>query len=319
MISQSNILDVTALDPRDKHPAIFDRFDALADGETLTISNDHDPKPLYYQMLAERGKIFEWHYIEKGPLTWLVEIKKTLHSGHEETIGTICAADMRKAEVFRKHGIDFCCGGKKTLSEACRENGLDILAIKTELENAGTEHYETVNTYMEWDPSFLADYIVQNHHRYIEKQIPVLLELSGKSIAAHGSAHSELREIDFRLRTLLSELEAHMHKEEKVLFPYIKYMEQCLKSRIKPDKPVFDTVEMPINMMEMEHESAGDLLSDINILSNSYTPPADACNTFKLLYTQLSAFENDLKTHIHLENNILFPKSLELERNLEKI
>jgi regulator of cell morphogenesis and NO signaling len=124
-----NILNVTLLEPRLKHPAIFNRFDELEDGQSLTIHNDHDPKPLYYQMLGERGNVFTWEYLEQGPVWWKVCITKKRSGEQDETLGQIAAKDLRKAQIFKKYGLDFCCGGKKTVKEACKEKGLDVTKI----------------------------------------------------------------------------------------------------------------------------------------------------------------------------------------------
>ena len=131
-----NILNVTLLEPRLKHPTIFKYFDELAEGESLTIHNDHDPKPLYYQLLGERGNIFTWEYLEEGPIWWKVRITKRLSGEAEETLGQLVAKDMRKAQIFKKYGLDFCCGGKKTVKEACSEKGLDVTKIERELQLA---------------------------------------------------------------------------------------------------------------------------------------------------------------------------------------
>jgi regulator of cell morphogenesis and NO signaling len=123
------VLNVTLIEPRLKHPTIFKHFDALKEGEAFQILNDHDPKPLYYQLLGERGNIFTWSYLEQGPQWWKVQIKKNdLANG--ETVGEIAAKDIRKAEVFKKYGIDFCCGGKKSLKQVCEEKGLDVEIVE---------------------------------------------------------------------------------------------------------------------------------------------------------------------------------------------
>ncbi|MDO9375707.1 MAG: DUF542 domain-containing protein, partial [Ferruginibacter sp.] len=124
-----NVLDVTLIEPRQKHPTIFVRFDKLGEGETLTIHNDHDPKPLYYQLLGERGNIFTWDYLAEGPEWWIVNITKRKTGEGDETLGEIAAEDLAKAAIFKKYGLDFCCGGKKTLKEACKEKGLDVARI----------------------------------------------------------------------------------------------------------------------------------------------------------------------------------------------
>ena len=167
-----NILNVTLLEPRQKHPTIFNRFDELEGGESLTIHNDHDPKPLYYQLLGERGNTFVWEYLEQGPELWKVKITKRRTGEEDETLGQIAAKDLRKAQIFKKYGLDFCCGGKKTVKEACREKGLDVTKIEQELQHADKLPASRPLPYNEWNLAFLTDYIVNTHHSYISKNLP---------------------------------------------------------------------------------------------------------------------------------------------------
>ncbi|HXJ99129.1 MAG TPA: DUF542 domain-containing protein, partial [Gelidibacter sp.] len=130
----NNILNVTLLEPKLKHPTIFNRFDQLHEGESLIIHNDHDPKPLYYQLLGQKGNIFTWEYLEEGPQWWKVKIRKRMAGEIEETLGELAAKDLRKAEIFKKYNLDFSCEGKKTLKEACFEKGLDVTKVEQELQ-----------------------------------------------------------------------------------------------------------------------------------------------------------------------------------------
>lgn len=167
------VLNVTLIEPKLKHPTIFKHFDALKEGASFQILNDHDPKPLYYQLLGERGNIFSWEYLEQGPQWWRVQIRKNdLQNG--ETVGEIAAKDLRKAEVFKKYGIDFCCGGKKSLQQACEEKGLDVEIVEAELEAAPQATTTSANNYNLWEPDFLADYIYNQHHIYYYNEVPVL-------------------------------------------------------------------------------------------------------------------------------------------------
>jgi regulator of cell morphogenesis and NO signaling len=311
-MNQAKFIDVTKIEPRLKHATIFSEFDQLPDGQAIMIHNDHDPKPLYYQFLGERGNVFTWNYKENGPVVWEVEITKKLQNSKEDTIGKIVSSDIRKAEVFKKLGIDFCCGGKKTLAAACMEKGLDVLAVKEELEKTTIDNAPAQTDYNDWTLSFLADYIVNVHHNYIRKNAPVILELAEKVATRHGKGHSELNEIKDKVNAAMRELDIHMKKEEFVLFPYIKQIEASKSSGHKPTG--FDSVMQPISVMENDHDLVGDLFRDISALSNNYKTPENACNSYSLFYFKLQEFENDLHTHIHLENNILFPRAVELEK-----
>ena len=313
--SVENILDVTVLDPRLKHPTIFKKFDELKEGEELTIHNDHDPKPLYYQMINERGNIFQWEYLEEGPEWWKVKITKSLPTGQGETIGQIAAKDLRKAEVFKKYGIDFCCGGKKTVKQACEEKGLDILKFEKELNQAVNIPGQRPLAFNEWNLDFLADYILNTHHTYVKKSLPEISGYALKVKKVHGMHHPELVKIQQLVEEINEELSQHLMKEENILFPYIKNLIYAKKG-YPLEKSNFGTIRNPITTMELEHDIVGRLLDEIRVLSFQYTIPEDACASYTLLYKMLEEFEADLHIHIHLENNILFPKAMELEKTL---
>lgn len=312
------ILDVTQVEPKRKHPLIFELFDALEPGNKLTLLNDHDPKPLYYQLLAERGQIFKWNYLESGPVNWKVEITRNRLDDKEETIGEMSRSDIRKIEVFKRFGIDFCCGGNKTLQEACGEKGIDILKVKEALDQSQDSSKDSM-AYDEWNLNFLSEYIVQRHHNYVRKQVPILLEISKKVMGAHSNAHPELKGLNSLIESLCAELNAHIHKEEIVLFPYIRQIEFADKNGETLPMPAFGSVHTPINIMMMEHESAGEILEEMNTLTDNYTLPVDACNSYNYLFEIIKAFEDDLKLHIHLENNILFPKAIAIEKRILQI
>lgn len=308
------VLNVTLIEPKLKHPTIFRYFDELKPGEAFRILNDHDPKPLYYQMLGERGNVFTWEYLEKGPM-WLVQIRK--NDGNVETLGEIATKDLRKAEIFKKYGLDFCCGGKKTVREACAEKGIDATRVEEELQKADKDPVIRPLPYNEWSLDFLSDYIVNTHHSYVKKTLPELRAYGAKVARVHGSHHPELIPVSNLIEEINEELTDHMLKEETVLFPFIKQLVASKTTNV-PLLAGFGTVQNPINMMEHEHEAVGKNLEKIRQLSNNYAIPQDACASYNLLYKMLEEFESDLFTHIHLENNILFPKSLKLEKELGK-
>jgi regulator of cell morphogenesis and NO signaling len=307
-------LDVTQIEPRFKHPRIFEQFDSLTPDQAFIIHNDHDPKPLYYQLLGERGNVFTWEYLENGPEVWKVKIGKV--AGNEETIGEMVAKDYRKAQVFKKLGIDFCCGGKKTLDEVCDKKGLDVATVKAELDKAEAAEEGNSAAFDQWDPGFLCDYIVNTHHAYVRENLPFISELANKVARVHGDRHPEVIEVAQLFDRIASDLSLHLMKEEKILFPFVKELVEASKTGRTPSQAAFGSVSNPTQMMEVEHEHAGEDLSAIRAATNNYALPADACTSFTILYKKLQEFENDLFTHVHLENNILFPKAIKLEKEL---
>jgi len=313
---QENTLDVTLLEPRQKHPTIFARFDQLSGGECLTIFNDHDPKPLYYQLLGERGDVFNWEYLEQGPEWWKVRITRRGSGEAGHTLGQIAAKDIRKAQVFKKYGLDFCCGGKKTVVEACAEKGIDVTRVEQELQQAGKDGDVHPLPYNEWDPGFLADYIANTHHRYIKKNLPDILTYACKVAQVHGAHHPELPAVYELVEHISTELSAHLETEEQILFPYIKVLATRGAASKTEELLSFGPAGNPIRRMEIEHETVGQTLEAIRELTADYSLPEDACASYSLLFRMLSEFEEDLHLHVHLENNILFPKILELEEQL---
>ena len=309
------VLNVTLIEPRLKHPTIFKYFDALKEGEAFQILNDHDPKPLYYQLLGERGNIFTWSYLEKGPQWWKVQIQKNdAQSG--ESVGEIAAKDLRKAEVFKKYGIDFCCGGKKSLKQVCEEKGLNIGIVEAELESS-PQQILSGNNYDRWELDFLADYIYNQHHLYYYNEAPVIRGLITKVMHHHGTNHPELKHVYSVFEELLQELGTHFMREEKVVFPFIKALVKAGRSGNQAELNSQPSLTDPILIMEADHEAAGDILAEIRKLSSNYTPPEDACNSYQFLYKKLKDLDDDLHQHIHLENNILFRKALKLEKELK--
>lgn len=314
--SELFVLNVTLIEPRLKHPTIFKHFDALKEGEAFQILNDHDPKPLYYQLLGERGNIFSWSYLQQGPQWWRVQIKKNdLQNG--DTVGEIAAKDIRKAEVFKRYGIDFCCGGKKSLKQVCEEKGLDLEIVELELENPAPG-IASANNYNGWQLDFLADYIYNQHHLYYYNELPVLKGLVTKVTQHHGSNHPELKYVHALFGQLIHELDTHFMREERVVFPFIKALVLAKRTGNFEALNSQPSLTEPISLMEVDHEAAGDILAEIQKISNNYTPPSDACNSYQFLYKKLKDLDEDLHQHIHLENNILFPKALKLDRELRQ-
>lgn len=233
----------------------------------------------------------------------------------EKTLAEIVTENIRAAIVFEEYGLDFCCRGKRSLKDACTEKNIDVQKIVNELINLSNTGNGAQNV-NDWQLDFLVDYIMNNHHQYVRRMIPVISLHTDKVASVHGQNHPETLQIADLFLAVRDELEGHMMKEERVLFPQIKQMVLNQKENSQFFPPPFGTIQNPIRMMEFEHTNAGDALQQIRELSNNYSHPADACDTFKALYSELKEFEEDLHKHIHLENNILFPKSITLEAEL---
>lgn len=231
----------------------------------------------------------------------------------DQSIGEIVARDYRTAEVFKKHHLDFCCGGKKSVRQACADKKIDEQVIENELNRVDLMGVSHTHQFNHWNIDFLADYILNTHHNYVKSAIPILLEFTRKVSKVHGESHPEVVMIAENFYAAAEELINHMHKEENILFPYIKQLAALSSDASAMPENLFGTIQHPISMMEHEHETVGEIFKNIRQLSDNYTPPAEACMTYKVSFLKLKEFEEDLHQHIHLENNILFPKSIELE------
>lgn len=235
----------------------------------------------------------------------------------ETIIGALVAKDYRMASVFKKNNIDFCCNGNRSVDEACRAENIDSETLIRELEAAGTTADATGVDYNTWPLDLLADYIEKKHHRYVESKIQEITPYLEKIVRVHGDRHPELKEVELLFKESAGELSAHMKKEELVLFPFVRKLTEAQKQGSTISAP-FGTVENPIRMMMHEHEGEGERFRKIAELTNDYTPPEDACNTYRVTFALLKEFEEDLHLHIHLENNILFPKSIDTEKILNQ-
>ncbi|HAV25682.1 MAG TPA: iron-sulfur cluster repair di-iron protein [Bacteroidetes bacterium] len=227
-------------------------------------------------------------------------------------VGEVVATDFRTASVFKSHRIDFCCRGNRSIDDVCQTNGLNADSLVDELNNIAQLKDESTPNFQTWDMDLLADYIEKKHHRYVEKRIPELKTYLNKIAKVHGERHPELLEIDDLFSASAYELLSHMQREETILFPYVR----DLATQTNNEKPHFGTVRNPINVMMQEHDNEGVRFRKIAELSDNYDPPNDACTTYKVAFEMLKEFEEDLHAHIHLENNILFPKAIATEASL---
>lgn len=234
----------------------------------------------------------------------------------KQTIGEYVAKDFRTAAVFSKYGIDFCCKGNRTIEEACTKKELDFEQIEKEVTQLLEMKGDGSIDFQSWPVDLLIDYIEKTHHRYVVEKTPVLLAFLDKLCKVHGHTHPELFLINELFIGCASELSQHMEKEERVLFPFIKELANAIRTQQDIQQPHFGSVENPIAMMKHEHENEGDRFVKIAELTDNYTPPSDACNTYKVTFSMLQEFEQDLHKHIHLENNILFIKAIEMEERM---
>ena len=230
----------------------------------------------------------------------------------EKTVRELALENPAATRVFEKLGIDYCCGGSRTLDDACRTAGVSVNQVVEAL--AAQDSAPAADRNWEREPlAQLVAHIQGTHHVYTRDAIARIPTLIEKVVAAHGANHPEVHRIRTVFGALAQELSMHMMKEEMVLFPYIVRMEEATLAGDPLLPPPFGTVRNPVRMMEHEHDSAGDALRELRALSNAYTAPADACMTFRTLYGALAEFEADLHQHIHLENNILHPRAVAME------
>jgi len=232
----------------------------------------------------------------------------------QTTVRDIVLENPQAAQVFESFGIDYCCGGKRPLEQACRQANVTVDTVLEVLRRPAAEEISDDR----WNTASLgelADHIAGAHHAFVREQSPRLTALAQKVRARHGTSHPELSRIEEVFGELASELVLHMLKEEQVLFPTIKRLET---TRSTGEGMGFCGIEFPIQRMMAEHDDAAEALSAIRSLTSAFQPPAEACASFRALYQGLADFERDLHRHTHLENNILFPRALEMTNAVQE-
>ncbi len=230
----------------------------------------------------------------------------------EKTIGEFVAEDYRTAAVFEKYGIDFCCGGKVSLSAACEEKGLDQEGILREIAAVKSEKAGKDQDFSAWDLARLADYIVETHHRYLWANTDQIVAYAQKIADVHGTNHPEVIEIAAIFKRIAEALTSHLQEEEELFFPAVKRLEAAKKAGAASRAADRNTIAKALRNLDREHEEVGDGIHEIRRLAGDYAIPEDVCNTFVVTYRKLKEFEDDLHKHVHLENNILFPKAQQL-------
>jgi regulator of cell morphogenesis and NO signaling len=235
-----------------------------------------------------------------------------------QTVREIALEQPSSMRVFERYGIDYCCGGRKPLAEACAASAIEVDAVIAALQSAAAATALPVEDWSLRSMEELAAYIVATHHAYVKRELPRLAVLAQKVVHRHGAKRAELPAIQTALATLDEELTLHLTKEEAILFPYIVKLERSAVTGAALPAACFGSVAHPIQMMTQEHDAAGALMAEMRRLSGNFTTPEDACPTFHSFYDGLKEFEQDLHRHIHLENNILFPRAIEMESPLDQ-
>ena len=234
----------------------------------------------------------------------------------EKTVRELALENPAATRVFEKLGIDYCCGGNKSLEEACRAASLPIDQVLDSLEST-EQSVRNAKGDSDWqnEPlSALISHVKNTHHKYTREEIARFGPLFDRVCSVHGTNHPELPQVRETFRGLAQELTMHMMKEEMVLFPYIERMEEAVIQKEPILPPPFGSVQNPVSMMEYEHDAAGNALRAMRAASSCYIPPPEACISYQTLYKALAEFEADLHQHIHLENNILFPRAIAMEK-----
>lgn len=235
----------------------------------------------------------------------------------ETTVGRLATERPEAVDVLERAGVDYCCGGERSLMDACRAANVDPQSLLDEIDRAADVR-GTAGLDLDWSDRPLAelcDHIKRTHHAFLREQLPLLEDRIDKVVNAHAATHPELIEVRSAFAELRNELEPHMMKEERILFPAIRALEQS-------DRPLafpFGTVQNPIRMMEHEHDNAGQCLRRLRELTSDYSPPEDACPTYLAMLDGLQNLEADLHRHIHKENNILFPRAAALEQKSQPV
>ena len=228
------------------------------------------------------------------------------------TVGEIAARMPASVRVLEQLGIDFCCGGQAPFSEACQARSLDPAAVLEQIERSAAGATAAAPDWQSAPLASLIDHILNTHHAYLKSELPRLEAMLEKILAKHSERHGDvLSALADTFRPMHEELDGHMMKEEHILFPLIRSLESAPGRDVRFSH--CGSVQNPIRVMVMEHDSAGEALARMRDITSGYTPPEDACNTFRAFYYELAELERDLHQHIHLENNILFPRAIELE------
>ncbi|SDP97026.1 regulator of cell morphogenesis and NO signaling [Mucilaginibacter sp. OK268] len=307
------IIDVRAIEPGLRHAAIFEKFDSLNPGRVLVIRDDHDPGSFYDDLQAKRGAAFQWETLKNGPLIWQIKVIKKDTNEDQETIGSIVSLDYRKARVLKSLDIDFICNGNRTLQQACDEKKLPYIDVRQLLFKTDSVEPDKGTNYSNWDLAFLTKYIIEFHHRFVSMQTGFITSLAYKAAESDRVHHPEIKRVADLFAGTGRTLELKGIKEERTWFPYITALCAAYKNETTIREADFGPVSGFLHLTQAEGRK---VLEDFRLIrqqTNDYTAPAYTSNACAILYKLLAAYEEDIYLHLHLENNILFPKAIEME------
>jgi regulator of cell morphogenesis and NO signaling len=299
-------IDLAAIETRLKFSVIIKNFDALLPGQVLVVFNDADSMPFYRLLVKERGETFGWEMLENGPGRWKTKIIKN----EEDTIGNIIARDYRKSTALTNLGIDFSCDGNRTIEQAfagkehylkgvlLEWKAIDQLSDRADLDLGG------------WDMASLTNYIIQLHHKFVSTQTAFITELAFKVAESNHSRNPEIKEIAYLFAETGSLLEQKSIKEEQELFPLITALSQVEKSENALKIADYGQIDATIALLQTGSLKIVEGMRQIRDLTRNYIAPAYTSSTCPILYKLLAAYEEDALLHLHLENNILFPKAV---------
>ncbi|MDP9077046.1 MAG: DUF542 domain-containing protein [Bacteroidota bacterium] len=312
------IIDVALIERGLKHSVVFKKLDALTPGSSIIIRIDDDPIPLYDYLLAKRGQTFVWELVKMDQLTWQIKIIKGLQEHNEETIGEIVARDYGKAAIFKSLGIDFSCGGKQTIEEVCKQHGLAASELSLLLA-AETQPLLTPDMdFQSWDIGFMCKYMVKLHHLYLKSNTPFIQELSKKISKTYSEKYPEIIEVVAIFEKISKLLMRSMDKEEQNIFPYIIALNEAYKNGTVIKEAAFGPLSFSVYLLEAEHENLAEDFRMLRTLTRNYQLPPYVPHSYGILYKMLQEYEDDIYLHLHLENNILFPKAIEIENEMRE-
>lgn len=309
-------LDLTAVEPQLWRPAILARYDALKPGQAFVVNNDAEARPLYHLLTLERGKSFAWEPIERGPERWITVIRKWHGEPEGETLANIVSGDYRKSLALANLGIDFSCNGSTTLRQAFEGKDDTLNQVLKEWDAITPVVPEKNMDFLGWNIAFLTKYIMQMHHGFVRNQTRFVAELAYKVADSNRSRNPEIREVADVFNGTGKKLEDLALHEEKELFPYLISLSNAEAKEYTPKAGGTGPVAVPISFIQAESEQVSAGLRQIREITHNYTVPAYTSSTCPILYKLLAAYEEDALLHLHLENNILFPKAVKTERSL---